>query len=152
MSNKQFKNQQGIWEVYTETTIDAPPAKVWQVLTDFEKIGEWSPSLKAVRGEFADGAKVDCDYFWNGRLNKIAHTLIVEEGVLFGWSDRFLPMAKDNHIFKLAPIDDGKRTKFMQTDEITGFVGRLIGKSFTRQMLESYADFNQKLKERVESG
>lgn len=150
MSNKQFKNQDGIWEVYTEIEIDASPEKVWSVLTNFDRIDEWSPTLKGVRGELKDGAKVECDYFWNGKLNKLSHTLIVEEGVMFGWSDNFAPLAKDRHIFEVTPIDGGQRTLFMQTDKVTGLLGRIIGKSFTKQMLETYKVFNQRLKERVE--
>ena len=135
MENKQFKNQDGNWEVYTELKIDAPPEKVWQVLTDFERIKEWSPALQGLRGEFKDGAKVECDYFWSGKVNKLKHTLIVEDGVMFGWSDPVIPMTKDHHIYKVTPIDDGQSTLFTQTDKITGFLSPLIGKSFTKQML-----------------
>ncbi|MEM7134153.1 MAG: SRPBCC domain-containing protein [Chloroflexota bacterium] len=151
MENKQFKNEDGNWAVHTEIEIDASPQKVWQVLTDFEKIGEWSPALRGLRGELKDGAKVECDYFWSGKVNKLTHTLIVEDGVMFGWSDPVIPLTKDYHVYKVSPIGDGQRTLFAQTDRITGLLSPIIAKSFTAQMLETYTEFNQCLKERVES-
>ena len=40
------------YSVHTEVTIDAPPEKVWAVLTDFDKLAEWSSSFVAFEGEF----------------------------------------------------------------------------------------------------
>lgn len=46
-------------EIVTEAQIAAPPAKVWAVLTDFERYAQWHPWL-AIRGVAAPGATVDC--------------------------------------------------------------------------------------------
>ena len=45
--------------VYRTTfPIKAPASRVWAVLTDFERYGEWNPSLPSIRGELRPGAEV----------------------------------------------------------------------------------------------
>ena len=45
--------------VYRTTfPVAAPASLVWGVLTDFERYGEWNPSLPSIRGEVRPGAKV----------------------------------------------------------------------------------------------
>lgn len=40
-------------------TIEAPVATVWQVLTDFDRYGEWNPFTAHVKAELTVGARVD---------------------------------------------------------------------------------------------
>ncbi|MCY3812074.1 MAG: SRPBCC domain-containing protein [Gammaproteobacteria bacterium] len=40
-------------------TIEAPVEKVWRVLTDFERYGEWNPFTPDVRADLTMGARVD---------------------------------------------------------------------------------------------
>ncbi len=42
-------------ELYTQVEINAPPAKVWAVWTDFAKFPEWNPFLPAVKGSIETG-------------------------------------------------------------------------------------------------
>ena len=45
--------------VYRTTfPVAAPASVVWGVLTDFERYGEWNPSLPSIRGEVRPGAEV----------------------------------------------------------------------------------------------
>lgn len=43
-------------EIRTEIAIDAPPAKVWSVLTDTAAYAEWNPFIVDMQGEVAKGA------------------------------------------------------------------------------------------------
>src|SRR5688572_12107345 len=45
-------------EIRTSIDIDAPPARVWQVLTDFPHYSEWNNFLHWVEGEIAHGERI----------------------------------------------------------------------------------------------
>ena len=38
-------------EIVTEIEINAPPNRVWHILTDFEKHASWNPFIKKIRGK-----------------------------------------------------------------------------------------------------
>jgi hypothetical protein len=45
-------------EMKTQIDIDAPPARVWSVLTAFEAYGEWNPAIVAVSGDVDVGSRL----------------------------------------------------------------------------------------------
>ena len=78
-------------EIETTVEIDAPPAAVWRVLTDFPAYGEWNPFITSIAGNVEEGeqltvrleppggkgmtikptvlaAKLDRELRWKGRL------------------------------------------------------------------------------------
>lgn len=44
--------------ITTEIEIQAPPEKVWSILTDIDKWEEWSPTINASKGKAAVGSSV----------------------------------------------------------------------------------------------
>jgi hypothetical protein len=46
-------------EIRTEIEIAAPPAKVWSILTDFNKWSEWSPIINQASGTASLGSKLN---------------------------------------------------------------------------------------------
>ena len=109
-------------EVFTQIEINAPREKVWEVLTDFEKMPEWSSSFQGIKGEFKEGGKAT-SYFKSsfGRKDMEFHHTIIEfeEGVSFGWSDPLTMGMKDHHVYKLEDMPNGN-TLFIQTDGVEG--------------------------------
>ena len=88
--------------VFTEIEIDATADQVWAVLTDFEKLPEWSSSFQGVNKPMALG-EVSTAYFKNpitGGMMEFTHEVIVyEEGRAFGWSGDAMLGRQDHHIF-----------------------------------------------------
>jgi len=39
------------WHIATEILIQAPPTRVWQVLTDFGAYPQWNPFIVSLQGE-----------------------------------------------------------------------------------------------------
>ena len=96
--------------VFTEIEIDATADQVWAVLTDFEKLLEWSSSFQGVNKPMAL-AEVPTAYFKNpitGRMMEFTHEVIVyEEGRAFGWSGDAMLWRQDHHIFRIEELSDG---------------------------------------------
>ncbi|MFK7948748.1 MAG: SRPBCC family protein [Saprospiraceae bacterium] len=141
--------------VYTEIEINATREQVWSVLTDFEKLIEWSTSFKnlEVEGEFKTDAKAISTYFGllKGHDMTFDHHLIeVVDGFSFGWGDPLgIAGLSDHHIFKLEELSNGN-TKFIQTDTLSGH-SRLLKYLMTNNMDSQYKAFNKQLKKRVET-
>ncbi|MEM9713042.1 MAG: SRPBCC domain-containing protein [Actinomycetota bacterium] len=136
--------------IHSEITIDAAPDEVWGVLTDWERLREWSPTLLAVSGTIEHGQQVDCVYRFRGNEITPVHTLHYEEGREFGWSDPMLPGLVDRHRYRVEALPDG-RTRFVQTDEVRGPLSPLLGWFFLREMTATYPQFNEALRVRVET-
>jgi len=142
------------YSIYTEALIDASPEKVWSVLTDFDKIAEWSPGLIKFEGEFRKNgpAKVTFLLGIGSHTQTFDHPLVhFEEGKEFGWSAPLPYMGfKDNHKYIVEPAEDGK-AKIVQTDDFHGHSMHLIGAMLATGAKDSYVKFNRALKERVEA-
>ncbi len=143
-----------LFEVYTEVLIDAPPEKVWEVLTDFNKLSEWSNALVGLEGEFREGGQIKVQYKAGPLTQHLEHEVkFFEDGRSFGWSDPLFAGLSDHHIYQVNATDDGQ-TLFVQTDYIKGIhghVGYHIGHQLAQGMMHSYVEFNRRLKARVES-
>ena len=139
--------------VFTEIEINATREQVWSILTDFDKMPEWSSSFQGMEGEFKAGGKAS-SYFkapLGKKDMKFDHTIIeFKEGFSFGWSDPIMLGMKDHHIYKLEELPNGN-TRFIQTDSVEGGLTFLMGKLMLNEMNKTYQKFNQELKERVES-
>lgn len=137
--------------IHSEIIIDAPPEEVWRVLTDWDHLREWSPTLLGMSGDIRHGQRVNCIYRFMGNELTPEHTLHYEEGRAFGWSDPLLPGVIDGHRYCVEALSDG-RTRFVQSDEVRGgLLSLFFGWIFVKEMVATYPRFNQALKERVEA-
>ena len=142
--------------VYTSILIDAAPEQVWDTLTDFDVMSDWSTgTLQGITGDIRDGGRVTITFLFgqdeNGNpiANEISHTLSYEEGISFGWSDPFpadIGGGHDDHLYKVQAC--GTQTLFIQSDEI---VGNPYAANFVTQLLPLYQQFNADLKSIVEN-
>ena len=142
--------------VYTSILIDAGPTQVWETLTDFDGMADWSSgTLQGMTGDIRNGGNVVITFLFgkdekgNPVANKIPHTLSYQEGVSFGWSDPFpaeIGGGHDNHLYKVEACGD--QTLFIQSDEI---VDNPYAANFVTQLLPLYQLFNAELKAAVKN-
>ncbi len=137
--------------VYSDIVIEATPAQVWEVLTDFDAMPDWSSTLQGVVGDLSDGGQATATYLANDVPQEFPHILSWQEGRSFSWSDPlvFAPGIVDHHRF-IVDSTDGSATLFVQTDQLTGDDPNFPASALAAVLSGSYAQFNQELKAEVE--
>ena len=145
------KDSEGRWTVFTEIEIDAPPAKVWQVLTDFARMPEWADgSLQSVE-PFVDGQEAKV-MFHNGMYTmKMNRMLKIVDGESFEWEGKVTLGLLDHHVCRIEAIEGGERTRFIQTDLADGAIGKPLGWIMMNSFRKNYDKWNKSLKAAVES-
>lgn len=140
--------------VFTEITINASPAQVWSVLTDWEKLKDWSSSFIGISTDRMVKGEVFISYFKNpltGKVIELEHVCTdYEEGKKFGWSGNLIGAFHDHHIYSVTPTANGT-TIFRQEDGLHGSCAHHMNFFARKHMKAMYETFNQELKDRVES-
>jgi hypothetical protein len=143
-------------EIATEIGIDAPPARVWQVLVDFPAYPGWNPFIRALRGEARTGARLDASIQPPGRAAmrftpRVLHCAPEQE---LRWLGHFLvPRLFDGeHAFVLQPVAGGG-TRFLHSERFAGLlVPLLFGTAMREATRAGFEAMNRALKARVEAG
>lgn len=140
-------------ELRSEVEIDAPPARVYAVLTDFARYHEWNPYLTSVRGELAVGRKLQLELSLpEGKTYELAPevTQVIENTELRWRSQVWLPgLLLAEQFFQLR--EHAGKTRVMQGQDFSGFLLRFSGNSLTLAA-RGAVYMNQALKKRAESG
>lgn len=98
-------------ELRAETVVDAPPAQVWAVLTDFSRMPDWSPELVRMLPLKRGGLRVGQSYLGINRRKAViwptrSVVAVLEHGRALAWDTR---SSGARWIWELAP--DGERTR-----------------------------------------
>ncbi|MCF8480594.1 MAG: SRPBCC domain-containing protein [Rhodospirillum sp.] len=141
--------------IQTVVAINAPPAVVWAVLTDFPAMGAWNPFLPALSGAAKKGARLTVTVKPPGRppMAFRPQVLVAEPEKELRWRGQvLLPGLFDGeHYFKLTAEVDG--TTFLTHGEVfSGLLGRWIFTPALRDAtLEGFEIMNKALKARAEA-
>jgi len=131
--------------------INASPKQVWEALTDFENLKNWSTSFQGLKGNFKKNSTIEVIFKSPFGVSKMKKNIFqFEEGKSFGWTGVFLLGMSDYHLHTLKELPDNK-TEFIQTDGLQGGASFLLGKLLQQQMQKNYEVFNEELKNFVES-
>lgn len=145
------------YAVYTDIVIDKPIEAVWEVLTDFDNMSNWSTSFQGLSGNISNGGSAVATFLItdssSGNIVSVEfpHTLSYTEGLQFGWSDPIavFPGITDNHLYKLEALSTCQ-TRFIQTDEFSGTDANITAEIVARSSATGYNQFNTELKTEVE--
>ena len=150
-SNVSPNADSSTYSIYSDIVINASQEEVWDVLTDWDNMGNWSTSFIGLTGDIQNGGQVTASYIVGTDTFHFPHALHYVEGTEFGWSDpiAFAPEIVDNHLFKVESISDCQ-TRFIQTDEFTGENPMFPLPDLAAQTEAGYNQFNAELKGEVE--
>lgn len=96
-------------ELRTETTVAAPPEKVWALLTDFSRMPEWSPELVRMVPLKSGGLRVGQAYLGVNKRKAVVWptrsvVAVLEPGRALAWDTR---SSGARWIWELSPEGDG---------------------------------------------
>jgi hypothetical protein len=136
--------------VSATTWIDAPPMKVWAILTDLSRYQDWNPFFCEATGEIAVGRRIFLRaYPAGGRPMTIKPTIIAADaGTEMTWAARQPGILSGEHRFTLRDGNGG--TLVVQSENFRGLLVPFAGKALDR-VETSFQALNAALKARAES-
>jgi hypothetical protein len=141
-------------EIHTTVDVDAPPERVWEVLTDFERYSEWNPFAR-VLGRPNVGAHLSVELTPpNGRSMRFRpEVTVVESGREFRWLGHlFVPGLFDGeHRYVLEPLDGGSRTRLIHAERFSGVLAGVLLRFVGDDTEAGFERMNEALKRRAES-
>lgn len=139
-------------QIRTEVGINAPPSRVWEVLTDFALYPQWNPFILEVKGIVHEGATVQYRFeFPRGiRLWAKAKILKFAPEMELRWAAHFLSPSVFNgeHYFAITPA--GSTCVFHHGEIFTGLVLPVVWPVVRTYGPEIYGSLNTALKQRAE--
>jgi hypothetical protein len=124
-------------ELRSEIDIAAPPARVWDILTDFEAYPEWNPFILELGGDLRKGGRLTVKIQPPGRKAMTFRPTVValEPERELRWLGKLMVggVFDGEHSHRLDPIEGG--TRYVQSER---FSGVLV--PFTGGMLSSAQD------------
>lgn len=140
-------------KIKTEIIINAPKAKVWNILTDLEKYPAWNPLIKKSEGQIKLGTQLINTLQLEGQKPQVFKPLItsVKEQESFRWlgSLFFKGLFDGEHYFELEAINEHK-TKLIHGEHFSGILSGLVLSMIEAATLQGFEQMNLALKERAE--
>jgi hypothetical protein len=153
MSQKPGFPEQFMKELLTEIEINAPPERVWQLLTDFASFPQWNPFIRRASGEPKKGAQLQVYLQPSGAKGMTFRPKVLkaEPARELRWLGHFLipGLFDGEHIFTIEPLEAG-RVRFVQREIFTGILVPLFMRWLGKDTRRGFEEMNQALKVRAE--
>jgi hypothetical protein len=138
--------------ISTEINIDAPPAAVWAVLTDFAGYPAWNPFIREASGVLEPGEILTLRMFLGVREPQTftPKVLVVRENTELRWLGalRWSWLFSAEHRFGLSAVGDG--TRVVHSEVFRGLLVPLL-RAMIDQTERDFRLLNAALKEQVEA-
>lgn len=138
--------------IETRIDINAPPSRVWALLTDFAAMSSWNPFIRSISGELKEDARLSVLIAPPGKsgMRFRPTVLAVRPEQELRWKGRFLipGLLDGEHYFMVEPIATGVR--FTHGELFSGILVGLMRNSLSATE-EGFKAMNMALKERAES-
>jgi hypothetical protein len=143
-------------EIITGIEINAPPSRVWQILTDFEKYPTWNPFIKRISGIAARNEKLEV-HMPDPRGGTMVFTpdvLVAESHRELRWLGRSEGDAfNGEHRFLIEPIENNNnnnKVHFTQSEKFTGSMVASLEGWLDTAVKQNFEGMNRALKQRAE--
>jgi hypothetical protein len=137
----------------TEIEIDASPARVWDVLTDFAAYPDWNPFIRRIGGPVAVGARLETRIQPPGSRGMTLRPAILaaEPDHELRWLGHLgVPGLFDGeHGFRIERIGP-ERVRFVQEERLSGLLAPLLWRLIEGNTRQGFEQMNQALKVRAE--
>ena len=142
-------------ELRSEIVIEAPPERVWSILTDFERFPEWNPFIRKISGKIEARGRLSVTLHPSGgRTTAFKPTILkAEPNRELQWIGHigFPGLFDGQHIFELQPLGDSM-TRFVQREQYGGILLPFVSGMLRNETARGFDEMNRALKERAEEG
>ena len=141
-------------ELRSQIEIEAPAARVWQVLTDFAAYPEWNPFIRRVNGrpEVDEQLVVRMRPSGTKGMTFRPTVLKAEPNRQLRWLGHLLMpgLFDGEHVFEIEELDQD-RVLFTQREIFRGLLVPLLARSLDRDTQRGFEEMNRALRERAET-
>ncbi len=130
--------------------IQAPPERVWSLLTDARRFTTWNTTVTSLDGTIAHGEKLALKVPLDPKRTFTPRVTKFEPSRTMEWSDGFAPMFKGVRTFTLRETAKGV-TEFAMTEVFSGAMLPMIKKSLP-DFGPAFETFARDLKAAAEGG
>jgi hypothetical protein len=116
--------------IETSIEINAPPKRVWAILTDFAGMARWNPFISSISGALIPGSRLAVQIVPSGKsaMRFTPTVLAVKPERELRWLGKLLlPGIFDGeHYFLLEPLGE-ERTRFTHGEKFSGLLVSIFG-------------------------
>lgn len=132
-------------------TIDAPPERVWELLTDSDGYTDWNPAIVSLEGPIEVGGTLRLVSVVNPKRTFTPKVTAMDAPRRMVWADGMpLGLFRGERTYALTPAEGGA-TAFSMREAFTGLLAPMITRAIP-DMTESFAQFADGLKRAAEEG
>ena len=133
----------------TSTTIDAPPDRIWDLLTNAEAWPSWNTTILSIEGPIVVGEKVKLRVKLNPKRTFALTVVEMSPPTKMIWADGMpFGLFTGTRTYTIEPADDA--TVFEMTEVYTGLLSSLICRTIP-DMTEAFDEFAAGLRSAAES-
>jgi len=140
-------------ELRTEIEIEASAARVWRLLTDFERYPQWNPFIRRISGRSEPGARLSVFIQPSGARGMAFSPTVLKaepEHELRWRGQLWLPGVFDGeHIFTIEQVDANK-VRLVQREHFSGVLVPLLWRSLDTDARRGFNEMNAALKKLAE--
>lgn len=137
--------------IQTTIDIEANPAQIWRVLTDFESYAEWNPMLSNAHTRLEPAAEVRFEVLREDAspLKLKANITVLSSAEELVWRGGSGAVIAGEHYFRIEPLGE-RHCRFHHGEHFQGLLLPLV-KPILKNAAALYEAMNGALKQRVES-
>ncbi|WP_091514302.1 SRPBCC domain-containing protein [Flexibacter flexilis] len=139
--------------IVTEIVINAPAARVWEILTNTEKYADWNPFLLKIKGEIKTGNRLE-NTMKNGNSTMTFRPVVLQviPEIYFEWLGKLWVSGifDGRHYFRLETLE-ANQTKLTHGEEFSGLLSGYVLKNNGNDIRQNFVAMNQAIKQRAEN-
>ena len=144
-----------VTDIATEIEIDAPRARVWEILVDIARYPEWNPFTPRIEASLKIGEPVILHVAMKPGRGTMRQPEVMSsyvEGEELGWGTTMVhrSVLRANRTQKLTSIDD-RRTRYVSVDRFEGAMVPLVMALYRRHVQRGFDETARALKKRAET-
>jgi hypothetical protein len=138
-------------EIRTEIDIDAPPDRVWSLLTDTERFPSWNPLMVRASGKLARGERPHITVRAGRTMEVRPEVLVADAPRELRWRGELVTgwLFAGEHYFRIEPRGEGVR--FVHGELFSGLLVPLLARTLRRDAPPAFEAMNRALKARAEA-